>query len=203
MSTNHDIDRLKALTDGVIAVSITLLVLDIRLTPPLHGLSDAALGQMLLDIWPKYLGYVTSFVVVGIFWASHERKFRHFVKIDTPLVWLNIFFLMAVGVVPFTTSVVSESPHRIATSVYAATMLLISFLLWLMWRYAGRRGLIDPHLPAPERKRESALGLISMSVFAASIAIAQFHPDAARTVWLLLLIMTLFWRAPASGQKTG
>src|ERR1700691_5517393 len=150
MSKNHDIERLKALTDGVIAVTITLLVLDIHLAPPLHGLSETALAAQFVDIWRKSLSYFTSFIVVGVFWVSHQRKFRHFVRLDAGLVWLNILFLMMVCLVPFTTAVISENTGRVATTVYALTMLVISFLMWLMWGYADRRGLVDPKLPRAE-----------------------------------------------------
>ena len=102
--TTHDLDRLKALTDGVIAVSITLLVLDIKLAPPLHELSDAELLAQYIAIWPKYLGYVISFIVVGVNWVSHQRKFRHIVRVDNGLMWLNLLFVLTVGLVPFTTT---------------------------------------------------------------------------------------------------
>jgi uncharacterized membrane protein len=137
MRQSHDFDRLKALTDGVIAVSITLLVLDLHLTPPLHGLSESAIAAQFIDIWPKYLSYVTSFIVVGLFWVSHQRKFRHFVRIDSGLVWLNILFLMMLCLVPFTTAVMSENPGTVATTVYVALMFVTSFVLWLMWWYVS------------------------------------------------------------------
>lgn len=199
MSTTHDLDRLKALIDGVIAVSITLLALDIHLTPPLHGLSEAALLQQFINIWPKYLSYAVSFIVVGVNWMSHQRKFRHIVRADNGLAWINMLFLMTVGLVPFTTSVVSESFGHIATTVYAADMLVTSFMLWLIWRYADRRGLVDPRLPRAEHRREAALGLMSMSVFVVSIAVAQFYPPAAIALLAVLLVPSILWRAPAAG----
>jgi uncharacterized membrane protein len=200
MAKNHDLERLKALTDGVMAVSITLLVLDIRLPSSPHGLSDAALTEQFIAIWPKYLGYVTSFFVVGVSWMSHQRKFSHIVRVDTTLVWLNIVYLMGVCLVPFITAVISENASRVATTVYAAAMLVNSFLLWVMWRHADRRGLVDPRLPRAEHRHESMLGLLSMSVFVASIAVAQFSSEAARLLFFALLIPSMMWRAPVVGD---
>ncbi len=200
MSINRDLERLKALSDGVISVSITLLVLDIHLAPPLHGLSETALAAQFVDIWPKYISYVTSFIIVGVFWVSHQRKFRHFVRLDVGLVWLNMLFLMTVCLVPFTTSVVSENNGVVATSVYVASMLVTSFLTWLMWWYADRRGLVDPELPRTEHRHEAALGLISMGMFVISLAVAQFYPYIARALLYLLLITTMMWRVPVAGR---
>jgi uncharacterized membrane protein len=197
MAKHHDIERLKALTDGVIAVSITLLVLDIHLTPPLAILSDAAITAQFVAIWPKYLAYVTSFLVVGVSWMSHQRKFSRIVHANSLLVWLNFLFLMAVCLVPFTTAVLAENTGRVATTVYAGVMLVNSFLLWFMWYYASRSGFVDGSLSRSARRHESALGLISMSVFVLAILVAQVSPDSARLLFFLLLIPSMLWRAPA------
>ena len=75
-SESRDVERLTAITDGVVAIAITLLVLDIRLPRPVGGLGDSALLADLLAIWPKYLGYVLSFLVIGNFWVGHTRRLR-------------------------------------------------------------------------------------------------------------------------------
>jgi uncharacterized membrane protein len=200
MVKNHDLERLKALTDGVIAVSITLLVLDIHLTRPLGELSDAQLGAQFMLIWQKYLSYAISFIVVGVFWMSHQRKFSHIVHADSALVWLNFLFLMAVCLVPFVTGVIGENTGRLATTVYASTMLSISFLLWLMWWYAGRKSFIDPNLSHAERRHQSAIGLISIGVFVACIVIAQFDTRAALMFLWLLLVPNMLWRTRSNGE---
>jgi len=201
MAKNHDLERLKALTDGVVAVSITLLVLDIHLAPPLGGLSDDQLGAQFLLIWQKYLSYVISFVVVGVFWMSHQRKFSHIVHADSALVWLNFLFLLVVCLVPFVTAVIGENSGRLATTIYASTMLVISFLLWFMWWYARRKNLIDPNLSHAEQRHQSAIGSISMSVFVISIVIAQFDARAALMFLSFLLLPNILWRTPSVGAE--
>lgn len=185
MSDNRDVERLAAFTDGVIAIAITLLVLDIRLPRPAHGLDDAALVADLLAIWPQYFGYALSFLVIGNFWVSHTLRLRRLESVDPTLLWLNMLFLLVIGFVPFITSVLSENSGRAATILYAATMIVASLLLTLVWRHALRRGLST--LTPAEQRRGMLRAIWVPAVFAVSILMAWFWPDNARYVWLLLV----------------
>ncbi len=182
---NRDVERLTAFTDGVMAIAVTLLVLDIRLPRPAGGLDDATLLADLLAIWPKYFGYALSFVVIGNFWVGHTRRLRTLKSVDGGLLWLNILFLLAIGFMPFVTSVLSENAGRVATILYAATMIVASLLLTLVWRYAARREHVD--LPKVERRVEALRSLTVPGVFALSIVVAWYLPGYARDTWLLLI----------------
>ncbi len=184
-SETRDVERLNAFTDGVVAIAITLLVLDIHLPRPAGGLGDTELLADLMAIWPKYLGYVISFLVIGNFWVGHARRLRTLKSVDATLLWLNVLFLLVVGFMPFVTSVLSESDGRVATILYAATMILASLLLTLVWRYAVRREHVV--LPEAERRVESLRALIVPGVFALSIVVVWFAPGYARQTWLLLV----------------
>ncbi len=194
MAENRDIDRLGAFTDGVIVISMTLLVLDIQLPSPIGDASDSELLRELAGIWPEYLGYLISFLVIGNYWMLHTAKFRGLTKIDGPFVWLNIFFLLTVGFVPFVTSVISENDGMVATSLYAATMATASALLAWMGFHAERRGLVEKPVAPGHRWRHIARSLMTTAVFLVSIIIAQFDPSLARYSWLLLFPAGLLFR---------
>lgn len=138
---DRDVGRLAAFTDGIIVVAMTLLVLDIHLPRPADGVDDATLWKMLAEIGPKYFGYVLSFLVVGMFWMGHVRKFRRFARVDGGTVWLTLMFLLVIGVIPFVTSVLSENGGRVAVTLYASTMAAASLLLVMLGAHGSRKGL--------------------------------------------------------------
>ncbi len=187
MSESRDVDRLSAFTDGVLAIAITLLVLDIQPPDGIGGFSDAELAQALWGLWPKYMGYAISFLVIGNYWIGHTAAFRGLKAIDGGLVWLNILFLLAIGFVPFVTSVISENDGRVATTLYAATMIVASFIFLLMWLHARRRGLFSTPVEPERTRRPLVRSLVVGGVFTLSILIAQFDADIARLTWLLLI----------------
>ena len=109
--------RLMALSDGVISVAITLLVLDIRLPQGFGEYPDTELWAALVALWPRLLAYLLSFYVIANFWMSHRAKFEHIVRTDGRLMWINMLFLLTVGLVPFTTNLIAESGGTISTMV--------------------------------------------------------------------------------------
>src|ERR1700712_5626467 len=129
--------RLLALSDGVIAVAITLLVLDIRLPEGFGELGDTQLGAALVALWPRILAYLLSFYVIAQFWSSHRSKFNHIIKTDSRLMWINMLFLLTVGLVPFTTNLIAESGGTLSTIIYAAAMVVSGLSLAGIWEYAA------------------------------------------------------------------
>jgi uncharacterized membrane protein len=109
-SEDGDIDtgRIEAFSDGVFAIAITLLVLEVRVP----HLKDAPIGTTLLgaliEQWPSYLGYAMSFLIIGIIWANHHNRFKYIKRSDHILLTLNTFFLMCVSFIPFPTALLAE-----------------------------------------------------------------------------------------------
>ena len=101
-----DTNRLEAFSDGFFAITITLLVLEIKV-PPL----GSALGRELLSLWPSYLAYTVSFIVIGAIWINHHAMFDHIVRVDHTLLLLNTFHLMFIVFIPFPTAVLARSLH--------------------------------------------------------------------------------------------
>jgi uncharacterized membrane protein len=136
-------ERLEAFSDGVFAIAITLLVLEIRV-PPLEVLKDpAALTRALADLWPSYLGYVISFVTIGIMWANHHNLIGLVGKVTHGLILANLLLLLTVGFVPFPTALLAgtlDTPSaQIGVLVYAATFFGIAIAFNVLW-YEIRRG---------------------------------------------------------------
>ena len=145
--------RIEAFSDGVFAIAITLLVLEIKV-PQLHNAEDDAnsLGSTLLNLYPSYFGYVFSFLMIGIYWANHHYIFNIYKRSDHFFVLLNIFFLMSIAFLPFPTAILAEyltDPQWRQTAIvlYAAGLFLPAFSWLLMWLYASHNHrLLDKNL---------------------------------------------------------
>lgn len=178
--------RLLALSDGVIAVAITLLVLDIRLPEGFGELNDTELWAALVALWPRLLAYLLSFYVIAQFWLSHRSKFNHIVKTDSRLMWINMLFLLTVGLVPFTTNLIAESGGTLSTMIYAAAMVVSGLSLAGIWLYASANKLIDPRVTIEERREHLQATLLTSLVFAISIPLSVAHADGAKFFWIAL-----------------
>ena len=148
--------RIEAFSDGVFAIAITLLVLEIRVPHVLEAGGAATeptnLAAALLDLWPSYFGYVFSFVMIGIYWANHHHIFSLYQRTDHYFVLLNVLFLMFISFVPFPTAVLAEyidqpAQRQTAVTLYTFGLFLPALAWLLMWLYASRgHHLIDRDL---------------------------------------------------------
>lgn len=142
--------RVEAFSDGVLAIVITLLVLELHV--PRELTSDAALRTALAHEWPAYLAFLTSFATVGIMWVNHHRLFTLIGRVDHWLLMLNLLLLLTICVVPFPTAIVAEylgqDGAQTATLVLGGIFVCTALVFNALWRYAssGRR-LIAAHIP--------------------------------------------------------
>ena len=180
--------RLEAFSDGVFAIAITLLVLELR--PPELGEGQSGFGDALRALgrlWPEYLAYVVSFLTIGNAWMSHHSIFRLVARTDQTLVYLNTLLLLVVAFVPFPTALISEyqeeGAERAATFVYGATFTLLAAVYALLWWYAARgRRLIAPGTP------QADLDLIRRRI--------AFTPPLYLAAALLSLVLPVWETAP-------
>lgn len=187
-------ERLIFFSDAVFAIAITLLALDIRLPVDAASLSDSALLAQLLAIWPKYMAYAVSFLVIGSFWLAHHRRFRLIRRYDRRLLFLNLLLLMAVAFIPFPTAVLSDSGNRTATIFYALAISLAGFLSAALWAYAsGPTGLAAPLSP-DQRRVEGRNSLLIPAVFLLSIPLALWNAGLAKYFWLILVPAAIWLR---------
>ncbi len=184
------LERIVFFSDAVFAIAITLLALEIRLPEEAAHANDAHLAEILLGLWPKYLGYVVSFLVIGLFWIGHHRKFRFIERYDANLLILNVLMLMLVALAPFPTALLSESGGQLATILYAAFMLVLGLLYVAVWLYASKDNRLTNVKPA-ERNYETWRALSSPAIFALSIPIALYNADLAKYSWALIALFLL------------
>ncbi|MGH7210817.1 MAG: TMEM175 family protein, partial [Acetobacteraceae bacterium] len=131
-------ERVLAFSDGVFAVAITLLVIDLRLPPIPTGGGDAALTDALLGMEPKLFIFGLTFIIVGMSWLGHHRKFSYIGRVDSRLLWLNLVYLMTLSLIPFATSVLSEHSSRIGFMVYGLVLALSLLLSTALSAYGLR-----------------------------------------------------------------
>jgi uncharacterized membrane protein len=181
------LERLLFFSDAVFAIAITLLALEIRLPVTSGPLTDAQLLQGLWTIWPKYLGYIVSFLVIGVFWMGHHRRFQFIECYDRTLILLNIFLLMVVAFVPFPTSIISQYGNQTATIFYALTITAMGLLSVAIWQYASHHNrLVSPQITQQQRRRETLRTLVVPSIFALSVGISFINADLAKISWVLI-----------------
>lgn len=121
--------RIQAFSDGVFAIVITLLIIDLKI-PQLAGESAGELGGRLFELWPKLLSYVLSFVIVGVYWVMHHHIFHYIQRTDRIALWLNIFFLMSVAFVPFPTALLGEyGSNQLVVIIYGVNVMVSRLLL--------------------------------------------------------------------------
>ena len=142
-------NRLEALVDGVFAVVMTLLVLDIKVP---HPANPADLLQDLSKLRSTLLSYALSFVIAGIYWVGHHNQFAYIRRTNRPLLWINILFLMCVAFIPFSAALLAAYPgQRIAVIIYGANLIVVGLVLYLHWWYATTNHRLvdadlDPHV---------------------------------------------------------
>jgi uncharacterized membrane protein len=141
--------RIEAFSDGVFAIAITLLVLELRVPELAESAANAELLAELAREWPSYFAYLVSFATILIMWVSHHRLFSLIVRADARFMFLNGLLLLLVTTVPFPTSLLADYMVRpaanVAGAVYSGLFVLLALAFNALWRYAAhKRRLLDP-----------------------------------------------------------
>jgi uncharacterized membrane protein len=144
----QSVERLAALSDGIFAVAMTLLVLDLHVPPSDSVHSEHDLWRVLFALAPSLVVFLMSVMTLGIFWVGQQTQLNHFARSDRNLAWIHIAFLCAVCLVPFSTSLLAEFiRYRVALLVYWFNILLLGVTLYWSWSYATRRRLLADDAP--------------------------------------------------------
>jgi uncharacterized membrane protein len=143
------VERLAALSDGIFAVAMTLLVLELH-SPAREAMqSEGDLWRALCAMSPQLVTYLMSFLTLGIFWNGQQTQLNRFARADRQLTWIHLAFLFAVTLMPFSTKLLAEFiVFRIALLCYWANVLIFGAVLYLSWFHAGRAGLLRENTPA-------------------------------------------------------
>ncbi|MFD5462840.1 TMEM175 family protein [Kitasatospora sp. NPDC127059] len=190
-----DTGRIEAFSDGVFAIAITLLVLEIKI-PQAHGAAELwrALGAQ----WPSYFAYVVSFLVIGVVWVNHHALFAHLATVDRTLMFLNLLLLMLISVLPFPTAVVAQnlrngSAANVAAAVYGGVMVGQAVLFSVFWNYATRTGrCFDAWVDVPAARAARWRFEVGLVVYPLTVGLAFLSAPAALAVHGLLALYYAF-----------
>jgi uncharacterized membrane protein len=190
-------NRLEAFSDGVFAVAITLLVLEIAIPTGDH------LWHKLGDEWPSFASFFVSFWVIGIIWVNHHGVMDHLKRADIQVLYLNIFVLMAVVLIPFATALMAEhlnsgDDEEVAAAVYAGSFLLMAIAMGSLWEYITRhRERLGVKLADDEVRSITRAFHLGNPFYALAVAMAFISPVA---VLVIIAAMAVYYMV--SGMRS-
>jgi uncharacterized membrane protein len=190
----HGNERLFAFSDGVFAITITLLVLEIKIPEISKELVATKLVSELSHLFPFIISHLISFLVLGIFWVAHHNMFAHVKRHNHILLWLNIVFLMCVASIPFPTGLLGTYPdQQISVIIYSGVLGVTGVVLALMWWYVTTYRLVDDETD-PEFVRFVYQHVLKAPIFYFSAILASFL--SLTLAKLILICVTIFYIIP-------
>jgi uncharacterized membrane protein len=187
-------DRVEALTDGIFATVMTILVLSL-VVPTVTGVNASATLQVdLYGLVPDFFAYIVTFIFLGMLWISHQNMFSHIENVDLRTVWINILLLLSIALAPFSTALLGRYPlQSIAVLVYGVNALAISTLFNILWFYPRLRHLTheEPH-PEIILKR-SRIALVGPAVYALAIVFSFFAAEISLGLYAFVTVFYIFF----------
>jgi uncharacterized membrane protein len=185
--------RVEAFSDGVMAIAITLLVLDLKIPGTVQ---EGHLLEALLARWPTYVAYLAAFLTIGIIWLNHRTLVDRIARFDARLHWLNLMLLLGVATLPFPTSLVAEylqrggDDARIATALYGLCATLMAVPWGFIWRHlADRPDLLEPGYDVAYARAEWRRGTLGLPVYAAATLVALVLPVVSLLLYLGIAVL--------------
>lgn len=187
----HGNERINAFSDGVFAIVITLLVLELKV--PEH-LPEGGLLEILPTLLPAFLGHIISFVLVGMFWVGHHNMFLAIKRHDRALLWLNNFFLLAIATMPFFAGLLAHHTTDQASMIaYALNLIVAGVFLWLTWRHATqKRRLVPAEMPAAVVSHVERRILMAPVLCVFAIVSTFISPSISQFIFVLIALLYIF-----------
>lgn len=193
---DRDTSRIEAFSDGVFAIAITLLVLELKVP---EEIAEGTLWAHLRADWPQFGAYLTSFAIIGVMWVNHHSMFNQIVRADRGLMFLNLLLLLWTALLPFPTALVSRflldsgPDAHVAAAVYSANLTLAAIAFSLIWGYVVRRGRLLARPMAPAAERASILRFsVGTFVYAATIGLSFVSAPLTLAVQFLIALYYAF-----------
>jgi len=196
LKKEFQLERLILFSDAVFAIAITLLVIEIKI-PEIHEkpITDNAVLHKLAELIPKFVGFLVSFLLIGQYWIVHHRMFSFVINFTDRLIWLNILFLFAIALMPFSTGFYSEYVLRgVVTPVifYTANIALLGLANFLMWRYlSNQKNNLTENLTPALAKYFSLRALTVPTIFVIFSFVYLYNPTIA--FFIPMLIPFIMW----------
>lgn len=206
LKKEFQLERMILFSDAVFAIAITLLVIEIKI-PEIHEPTDKALLHSLALLIPKFIGFIISFIFIGLYWTIHHRMFGFVTSYDKKLLRLNLFFLFFIALLPFSTGFYSEFAGpmvrfnlKTPLAVYVLNFAAVGFINYLMWRHISnaKTKLAEPPIDSEVLKMARFRSLIVPIVFSLMLPVA-FITNVMIAVYMPILIILILriakWRA--------
>jgi uncharacterized membrane protein len=186
--------RLEALSDGIFAIAMTLLVLNLTLPQRTADMSQVHLQELIVNQGYKFFNYAMSFMLLAIYWMVHHQQFHHIKKVDSRTIWINVFMLMFVALIPFSTDVVGDfAGDTLADILFAGNLLILSLLFLANWTYATyKHRLVDDDLDESIIKQGIRRNILTSSVSLLVVILAFVIPSYCLWFYLLIPVLSLF-----------
>jgi uncharacterized membrane protein len=198
----RSLERLAALSDGIFAVAMTLLVLDIRIPSAAAIHSEAELWLALAAMTPQWVAYLMSFLTLGIFWAGQQTQLNHIREGSRDLSWIHLGFLFTITMLPLTTRLLAEFiTYRLALLLYWFNILLPGVMLYWSWKHATQHELIKEETTAEVRGAICRRVVIAQSLYAFGALLCIWNNYAS--IAFIVLIQLNYAIAPRIGKRLG
>lgn len=189
-------DRLEALCDAIFAVTMTLMILELKAPENIPAnLASEELPGALWNLFPAVESYVISFIILGTFWLRHQIQFKYLKSVDMVILIINIFFLLMTGFVPFSVELMKKYPdYNLPFILYSITLLIISILLFIQWYYISSKDTLIREDVLPEiKKRLLFLSWVPIVIFSISIGLSFINTTASfRVVYLVPIFYMIY-----------
>jgi uncharacterized membrane protein len=204
--------RIEALADGVFAIALTLLILDIKVPVLGPGEGGAALARKLADLWPKFAAFVVSFLILGVCWVGHHAQLHYVRRADRAFLWMNLLFLLAISAMPFSAALLGEHyEYPVAVVVYCGNLIAAGLVLYAQLRYAAGPGrLFDADLDPGLVRAGGRRILMGPVLYAAALGLAFVNTQISLAVCALVPALYIvpgrvdrLWRGRPAGPSPG
>jgi uncharacterized membrane protein len=181
--------RIEALSDGIFAIVMTLLILELRVPSLAASAANVDVVSALVALWPNFANYFVTFVSLGVFWVAHHVMYHSVRRADRILLWLNLFFFMFISLLPFSTSLLNAFPRALAAPfLFGANLAVVGWLLFFQWLYTKTQpGMLAAFLPAEYRSSVSLRLLLAPAAITLTALICFWSAPISVAIYLLLL----------------
>jgi uncharacterized membrane protein len=185
--------RTEAFSDGVFAIAATLLVLELKIP---HVEAGELLGA-LLEAWPSYATYAVSFLTIGIIWVNHHTIMDRVMRVDRPLLFINLVFLMLVAAIPFPTALLADylgegHDDRLAAAIYGGTMWAMGLAICAIWAYVVRGGLLQDGVDRALARRSLRIFALGIPAYPLGIGVSVLSAELGLVVYALVALFYMF-----------
>jgi uncharacterized membrane protein len=193
--TGQSLERLAALSDGIFAVAMTLLVLDLHVPASEAIHSQGQLWHTLAHASPELISYLLSFMTLGIFWNGQQAQLNAFTRSDRHLSWIHLAFLFAVSLMPFSTRLLAEYiTYRSVLIAYWGNIFLLGLVLFVSWRYATRAGLLQQEITHDRQCAVERRIVVAQALYAFGALLCLFNTYVS--IAFIILVQVNFALAP-------